>query len=436
MELAEAVRILKGNPFAVDGADWRRAERRLRELPVAEVLSDLVRRGEVEEATRTALAAGHSAACRSPDDPSNVLGEDVLPAKIVRALPRTRGAYLRTVMAAARCRHALDRVLGSSAAAHRVRRETWAACFGDSLLHALRLAQVIHDHDVLILGETGTGKEAVAQAIQDGTPGTDDGKPAPRSALNAAAVPETLIESELFGHVKGAFTGATDSRVGRIRSAHAGSFFLDEVGDLQATTQVKLLRVIETNEVTPLGSDSHHHADVRYVSATHKDLARMVEEGRYRRDLYERLAGNVIRLPALRNRPEDVVEIGTAFVERHLPAGALELTRARIDAWVRSEEALGYGWPGNVRELQNALRNLMLGLAPGIGVAHPRASQPDLESLPESIRDCEAPLAHVEDWYFARVLAHVDGNLTKAGAILGVDRTTVRRRARKLSRPR
>ena len=434
MELLAAARALMGNPFASDARALAVAEERLAGEDVAAHVLDLTGRGRIEDAKRVVLAAGHLAACATPDDPTAVLGEDVLPAKAARALPRPRGAYLRVVMASARCRRALSQILGSSAITDRIRRETWAACFGDSLLHAVTLGQVIHDHDVLILGETGTGKEAIAHAIQAGTPGGDDGKPAPRSALNAAAVPETLIESELFGHVKGAFTGATESRMGRIRSAHRGSFFLDEVGDLPATTQVKLLRVIETNEVTPLGSDAHHVADVRYVAATHKDLPRMVEQGAYRRDLYERLAGNVIWLPPLRDRPEDIVEIGEAFVERQVPEGALLLTRQRIRDWVRSREALEHSWPGNVRELQNALRNLMLGLPPGIGHGVAPATKSLDDELPPRVRDCEASQAEVDDWYLARVLEHVEGNLTRAAHILGVDRTTVRRRARKLGK--
>ncbi len=431
MQLSEANRVLIGNPFEVDAERWLRAAARLEDTDVGLALRGLLRDGRLLEAERLVLAAGHLAACRDPDHPQAVLGADVLAPDVSRALPRPRAGYLRVVMAAGRCRRALGAVLGSSEAAVRVRRATWSACFGDSLVHALTLAQVIHDHDVLILGETGTGKEAIAQAIQDGTPGADDGGRAPRSALNAAAVPETLIESELFGHVKGAFTGATESRTGRIRASHGGCFFLDEVGDLLPTTQVKLLRVIETNEVTPLGSDVSHHADLRYVAATHKDLEQMVDHGRFRRDLYQRLAGSVIRLPPLRERPEDIVEIGTAFVSRHLPAGILDETRARIDDWLRSPEALGYPWPGNVRELQNVLRNLMLGLGPGVGPApHPPA--PAAPELPPFIRDCTASMREVDDWYLARALDREGGNLTRVAATLGLDRTTVRRRARKL----
>jgi DNA-binding NtrC family response regulator len=337
-------------------------------------------------------------------------------------------------MAAGRCYHALRQLEGSSAAMREVRRATWAACFGDSLLHTLALAQVIFDHDVLILGETGTGKEAIALAIQEGCVGPANGSPAPRAALNAAAVPQTLIESELFGHIKGAFTGATETRKGRIRSAHGGCFFLDEVGDLEATTQVKLLRVIETDEVHPLGSDESHTAHCRYVAATHKDLEGMVDDGVFRRDFYQRLAGNVIRLPPLRERPEDIPEIGRAFVQRFLPEGQLPETRDRLLSWLESREAQRYAWPGNVRGLQNTLRNLLLGLPPGIGDESAPIADPTVETLPASIRDCAATMQDVEEWYLARVLDHTGENLAASARILGVDRTTVRRRARKLAK--
>jgi len=249
---------------------------------------------------------------------------------------------------------------------NRVRRDTWAACFGESLRSALELERVIRDHDVLLFGETGTGKEAIARAIQLATPGPADGSAAPMAAINAAAVPDTLVESALFGHVKGAFTGAQETRTGWLRKASGGSFFLDEVGDLPSPTQVKLLRVMETNEVFPLGSDISEIVDVRYIAATHKDLETRVDRNEFRRDLFQRMAGNVIRMPPLRDRPEDMIEIGTAFIARYLGDASVDHSR-RIEAWLHSDGAVGYSWPGNVRELQNALRNMMLGLDAGPG---------------------------------------------------------------------
>jgi len=433
MEPREAAKTLIGNPFSTPPKQWRAASKRLLKESFADLVSKLVDKGEVHDAKRVVLAYGHLAACGDANENEEVLPKAALPARVMRALPRSRDDYLGVVMAAGRCYHALKTIQGDSVAMQRVRTETWAACFGDSLVHALTLATVIHDHDVLILGETGTGKEAIAQAIQEGTRGGAKGEPAPRSALNAAAVPETLIESELFGHVKGAFTGASDARMGRIRMAHGGCFFLDEVGDLKETTQVKLLRVIETDLVSPLGADTSFRSDVRYVAATHKDLEGMVEEGRFRRDLYQRLAGNVIVLPALRERPDDIPEIGMAFVERHLPATGFDETRARIVKWLESPEAQRYAWPGNVRELQNALRNLLLGLNPGIGEARAALSEEmSQEDLPPALENCVATLQDAEDWYLRRVLQHTDNNYAQAARILGVDRTTVRRKTRLL----
>jgi len=308
---------------------------------------------------------------------------------------------------------------------NRVRRETWSACFGESLHHALHLEQVIRDHDVLILGETGTGKESVARAIQVATPGTDV-RAAPSAALNVAAVPETLVESELFGHVKGAFTGANETRVGRIRSAAGGCLFLDEIGDLSLQAQVKLLRVMETNEVTPVGSDVPHDADVRYVAATHQNLREMVEAGRFRRDLLERLAGNVIPVPPLRERVEDIPEIGLSFVRRHGEATAEVIDLGRIEAWLSGPEARTHAWPGNVRELENALRNLMLGLDVSLQTAG--KPQPVLPEAPGRIGRGAATLKEVTDWYVRRVLDATGGNVSRAARVLGVDRTTLMRR--------
>ena len=315
----------------------------------------------------------------------------------------------------------------------RVRRDTWAACFGESLYHALVLEAVVRDHDVLILGETGTGKETVAEAIVAGTPGDASGSPCPRAALNAAAVPDTLIESELFGHVRGAFTGAQGSRAGRIRSAADGCFFLDEIGDLTDTAQAKLLRVMETDEVTPLGSDKPERADVRYVAATHQDLAAMVDAGSFRRDLYQRLAGNVIQLPPLRQRPEDIVDIGLAFVARYVADEGQALGLDHLRPWLESAEARAYPWPGNVRELQNALRNVMLGLPPAL-TAEPRSS-PTAAPLPPALVDGSWPLAQVERWYIDRVVQRSAGNLSEAARFLGVDRSTLARRLRRKSAP-
>jgi DNA-binding NtrC family response regulator len=418
-----------GNPFATAPADREAAARALADLDPAAELSQLLGAGDVELAKTLVLAVGHAQACRDPDDPAKVLDEATLPPALARKLPRQPAAYRRLAMAAGRAHRGLAAVRGASDRLRRARHDTWAACFGDSLRHALELESVIRDHDVLILGETGTGKEAFARAIQHATPGPADGSPAARAAINAAAIPETLVESELFGHVKGAYTGATETRSGRIRSADGGAFFLDEVGDLPQTTQVKLLRVIETDEVFPVGSDTPERVDVRYVAATHKDLEKMVDEGGFRRDLFERLAGNVIRIPPLRDRPEDLHEIGVSFVRQYLGDRP---PSDEILSFLDSAEARSYAWPGNVRELQNALRNLMLGLPPGLG--HEPGDDSDAggedSSVPDPIRSRTATMQTVEAWYLRAVVDSVGGNLTQAARVLGLDRSTVRRRLR------
>ncbi len=419
------------NPFEIsDPAKRERLRKQVLSGPAAAELSRRVRRGDLPQAKNLILALGQAQACAPGARPSDVLKPSHLPASVLRDLPRTRSDYLRIAMAAGRCYRAVLKIRGSSDAMNKLRQEIWSACFGQSLLHSLELEQVIRDHDVLILGATGTGKEAVAQAFLDATPGPASGKAAPQAALNAAALPDTLVESELFGHAKGAFTGATEARLGRLRVAAGGSFFLDEVGDLPATTQVKLLRVMETNEISPLGSDTPQVADVRYVAATHKDLAGMVERGEFRRDLYERLAGITLQIPPLRERPEDIEEIGQGFIASYMHKESMAIDTAPITKWLRSSEARNYHWPGNVRELQNALRNLLLGLPPGLK-RQERGRSSSLDGLPPSVVNSKATLEFVERWYVDRVLADADNNLTQAAQRLGVDRSTLRRRLRR-----
>lgn len=427
ISFAEAIDLWAGNPFRVANAvDRERARRTVLGGAIPSELSERVRGEDVGAAKALILAVGHAQACEPGRTSSSILRPALLPAAILRKLPRGRGEYVRIAAAAGRGYQALQRIRGSSAAMSRLRVEIWGACFGESLMHALELEQVIRDHDVLILGETGTGKEVVAQVFLEATPGSLAGAPAPHSALNAAAIPDTLVESELFGHAKGAFTGAAEARLGRLRAAAGGTFFLDEVGDLPTTTQVKLLRVMETNEIYPLGTDEAHQADVRYVAATHKDVQAMVQSGTFRRDLFGRLAGITIRIPPLRERAEDIEEIGLAFLESYRSGQSGTLEHGPVLLWLRSSEARNYHWPGNVRELQNVLRNLMLGLPPGL--TQPSASPSIKGEIPKSILQGNATLAAVGDWYVERTISRADGNLTRAAHTLGLNRSTLRRR--------
>jgi len=420
---ARLVRDHIGNPFVA--ARPANPAQALRDLDLPALFDAALRRGDRGAASDLALAVAH-AQVQAGVPPAGLLDEPALPRSLARRLPHPRADYLRVAAAAGRCEKVLACIHGSSDAMQRARRHAWAICFGDTLRGALELQRVIRDHDVLIFGETGTGKELFAGAMQDAAPGPADGTPAPRAAINAAAIPETLVESELFGHVKGAFTGAGETRAGRLRSADGGTLFLDEVGDLPSTTQVKLLRVIESNEVTPVGSDQAFTVDVRYIAATHRDLEGMVARDTFRRDLFERLAGNVLRIPPLRERPEDILEIGRGLAAGYI-ADESAPRRVAIDAWLRSREARLHPWPGNVRELQNALRNLVLGLDPGLrrgegAPPHARLGAPD------AIRRFEAPLAEVEAWYARGVVERTAGNLSRAARALEVDRATLRRK--------
>ena len=427
LALVEAAAHIVGNPFALDAPSLERARAR---LAVAPSLVAAFARDASQDEQRVLLLARAYIERTSKKRLRQVL-DDPSWDPILRRAGLRRTAIERVVSAAARCVESLASVRGSSAAMSAVRRDTWSACFGQSLLRALDLERVIRDHDILIVGETGTGKEAIARAVVAGTPGDAAGGPAPSATVNAAAVPDTLIESELFGHVKGAFTGATETRRGRIRAASGGCFFLDEVGDLPAFTQVKLLRVIENDEVTPLGADQTVTIDVRFVAATHKPLDAMIDDGSFRRDLYERLAGMVIVMPPLRERPEDILHIGMSFVDGSGGDALSSRDREAIGNWLASSAARRYPWPGNVRELQNALRSLLLGIPPDLGTLGTPASSPE---LPERIARFEAPLRQVAGWYVRAVIESAKGNHSEAARRLAVDRATVKRYAERSTR--
>ena len=413
---------LLGNPFPADTEALEAAIAAANDTTPMPRVMEALEAGDPEGAEATLLALGHARVLGGVDAPVH------LEERAWNGLPRPEAHYQRLLAAAARAHGALGALIGQSEAIQRVRHETWAACFGASLRHALLLEGTIRDHDVLVVGETGTGKELVARAVQLALP-SDDPRGAPRAELNAAAVPATLIESELFGHRKGAFTGASADRKGRIRSARGGSFFLDEVGELAPETQAKLLRVMETNVVYPLGDDQGFEADVRYVAATHQDLEWMVREGTFRLDLLQRLAGHVIRLPSLRERRADIPALGRMFLQKELAGRSLPEVEERVAAWLDRAAVIDHPWDGNVRELFNLLRSVMLGFDPPLGQASMASAS---GAVPHAILTCEATLREVDEWYLARVLERVDGNYAAAARLLGLDRATVRRRASKL----
>jgi DNA-binding NtrC family response regulator len=278
------------------------------------------------------------------------------------------------------------------------------------------------DAPVLITGETGTGKELIARALHHHSRRAAR----PFVPVNCGALAESLLESELFGHVRGSFTGALGDKKGVFEQADGGSIFLDEIGETTAAVQVRLLRVLEQGEVRPVGASRVTTVNVRVVAATNRDLERAVREGSFRQDLYYRL--NVIRIavPPLRDRREDIPLLAT-HVLREVATTGRPLRRL-------SPEALGalmaYGWPGNVRELENVLERLALG-ATGATL--------DLEDLPAVFRErppasLEVPLfdglpslEQMEKRYLAHVLEVLKGNRTRAAEVLGIDRRTLYR---------
>jgi two-component system nitrogen regulation response regulator NtrX len=302
------------------------------------------------------------------------------------------------------------------------------------------------DARVLITGESGTGKELVAAAIHAGSPRRDR----PFVRVNCAAIPRDLVESEMFGHERGAFTGATDRRIGRFELAHRGTLFLDEVGDLGAEAQAKLLRAIEAKEIERVGGGKPIRVDVRIVSATNKDLARAVADGSFREDLLFRLNVIPIQLPPLRERPGDIPALVRHFSIMHRMR-----TGAPLPAW--SDDAIAaltrYAWPGNVRELANIVERLAI-LHPGRAVTAPDiarvltvdrggrsetptpastvATLPDPATLEHSLSDT---LDEYERVLISRALSMASGNVAEAARRLKTDRPNLYRRMRRLGIP-
>jgi DNA-binding NtrC family response regulator len=268
---------------------------------------------------------------------------------------------------------------------------------------------------VLLLGESGTGKEVVARALHQTSPRAQR----PFVPLNCAAIASELIESELFGHVKGAFTGATESRNGLFYYAHGGTLFLDEISELPLAMQTRLLRVLEERKLRPVGSERELPVDVRIIAASNRDLAAEVRAGRFREDLYYRLAVVDMALPPLRTRREDIPELMRHFMQQlavQLGVPALPLSHEVVS------RLAGYSWPGNVRELRNYVeRSLILGCFPPQPSAAPTVA-------PTPAGELELSLAEVERRHIERVTAACEGNKTEAARRLGVSRKTLERK--------
>ena len=270
---------------------------------------------------------------------------------------------------------------------------------------------------VLITGESGTGKELVARAIHYNSPRAS----APFVPINCGGIPESLLESELFGYVKGAFTGANESRAGFFQTADGGSIFLDEISETSIAMQVKLLRVLQDKQVCMVGATRMRRVDVRIMAATNKDLISLVKKGSFRDDLFFRLNVITIMVPPLRDRGDDILLLIRYFTEkfsREVGKKPLRFSDKALDA-LRS-----YNWPGNVRELENVIQRLVV-MTDGEFI-----EVPDLPSLMRfsALRGTgfNRTLAEVEAEYIGNVLSSVNGNKTRAAEILGIDRKTLR----------
>ncbi len=290
------------------------------------------------------------------------------------------------------------------------------------------------DASVLITGESGTGKELVASAIHQ----RSARKNGPFLAINCAAVPPTLLESELFGHVRGAFTDAKSARTGLFVEANGGTLFLDEIAELPLEMQPKLLRVLQERKVRPVGGNTEVPFDARIVAATNRDLESEVFEKHFREDLYYRI--NVVRVdvPPLRERGSDVLLLAKSFVERFGARSGKDVTGISAPA---AEKLMAYDWPGNVRELENCMER---------AVALTRFDELTVEDLPEKIRDYRAhrflvaadnpselvTLDELQRRYIMRVMALVGGNKSRAAEILGFDRRTLYRRLERYEQAR
>ena len=352
---------------------------------------------------------------------------------VARALEQSRLTHVRALLDDEEepADAAADRIVGRSAAMQEVYKAIG------------RVAS--QDVTVLITGESGTGKELVARAIyQHGLRSR-----APFLAINCAAIPEALLESELFGHERGAFTGADRRRIGKFEQADGGTIFLDEVGDMAPATQAKMLRLLQDGRFERLGGNETIRADVRVIAATNRDLDEMVADGRFRQDLFYRLKVFTIALPPLRDRPDDLPVLVEHFVKRLNRELGKQVRSVSPEVMERLE---AHDWPGNVRELQATLRYAFIQATgdlltldalpaefrPRIGPAPPAPGTEAFDVIPlvrGLIRDGEADLyqkvtSAVDRVVLEEVLRHVRGNQVRASEVLGISRNTLRAKLR------
>jgi two-component system, NtrC family, response regulator AtoC len=353
----------------------------------------------------------------------------VLEAALERRRLKSENDYLRAQLDA---RYRFDGLIGKSTAMKR--------------LFQLLETVAPTGSTILVTGETGSGKEVVARAIHHSSP-----RRIHRFvALNCSAIPETLLEAELFGHVRGAFTGAVGNRQGRFEQAHKGTLFLDEVGTMSAALQMKLLRALQEREFERVGDNHTIKVDVRVIAATNSDLSRLVSDGAFREDLYYRLNVIPVQLPPLRDRKEDIPLLVHHFLDRYRPVDptAGSGAPAARPALTLSQEAMrrlmSYHWPGNVRQLENAIERAVAVSAgrSQIDVADlpPEMGHPDpgpittSVALPEEGLDLDAFIASIERDLIQRSLERTGGNKGQAAQLLHLKRTTLVEKLKRLSK--
>jgi transcriptional regulator with GAF, ATPase, and Fis domain len=319
-------------------------------------------------------------------------------------------------------------------------RPAWQRCIVGNCKAVRRIVETIRliaerRSTVLITGETGTGKEVIARALHEAS-----GRAGPLITVNCTALPESLMEAELFGHTKGAFTGAQNSRVGRFEAAHRGTIFLDEIGDMPLELQGKLLRVLQEREIQRLGSSESISIDVRVIAATNADLMSKVEDGRFRQDLYFRLNVVPIHLPPLREREEDLIALAWHFLRKVCAAERIPLKSLSPDAEARLR---AHPWPGNIREMENTIEravalsgdclqlqsdHLMLADDPAASLTPPSEI-----TLPEHGIDFEQIVTRLERSMIEQALRKTNGNKSQAAELLRLKRTTLNAKIRMLA---
>ncbi|MGD2295443.1 MAG: sigma-54 dependent transcriptional regulator [Candidatus Aminicenantes bacterium] len=272
---------------------------------------------------------------------------------------------------------------------------------------------------VLIVGSTGTGKEVIARAIHHQSPRQNK----PFITTSCAALPESLLESELFGHEKGSFTGAAERKKGKFEAAHRGTLFLDEIGEIDANTQVHLLRALEEKKITRIGSNEEIDVDVRLIAATNRDLKTMVKQEQFREDLYYRLNVVTIHVPPLKERKEDILPLAEFFLKKYAQENNPDVKTFSPEV---VKFMLNYSWPGNVRELENMIERGVI-LSKDCAISLDELPQDIIHPIPEEEKTVEAVTRN----HILGVLEETGGNITKAAKILGIQRMTLYNKLKK-----